>query len=207
MELVNVPHLREDMLEIGMRPSLLVAVSLVLYFSVVAMFAFAVRGLAGAVSLLRGAFAVGSPLDDRRQVMWFFGFVAFVQDRPERPLPGLRIHSEGTLLVALGADYVPWRSGKWANGLPCNRQTQLTRRKRLTLTAPGFASNLTDRSVGDVRSESVSQRQMPPVLQRQFESGGHFRGAPDDPEPVSARRGRAGRSADVFPRLIRFAMI
>src|SRR3954467_371238 len=39
--LVNVPHLREDLLELGIRPSLVLAVSLVLYFSVVAMFGFA----------------------------------------------------------------------------------------------------------------------------------------------------------------------
>lgn len=38
---VNVPHLREDMLELGVRRSLLLAISLVLYFSVVAMFGFA----------------------------------------------------------------------------------------------------------------------------------------------------------------------
>jgi hypothetical protein len=51
---INVPHLREDMLEIGVRPGLLGAISLVLYFSVAAMFAFAALVLAGAVAVLNG---------------------------------------------------------------------------------------------------------------------------------------------------------
>jgi hypothetical protein len=50
----NVPHLREDMVEIGVRPTLLKSILLVLYFSVVAMFAFAAVVLAAAVKSSRG---------------------------------------------------------------------------------------------------------------------------------------------------------
>jgi hypothetical protein len=52
--LVNIPHLHEDLLEIGVRHTLIVAIMLVLYFSVVAMFAFAGLVLAGALDSLRG---------------------------------------------------------------------------------------------------------------------------------------------------------
>lgn len=52
--LVNVPHLREDLLELGIRRSLVLAVSLVLYFSVVAMSGFAALVVSAATSVLRG---------------------------------------------------------------------------------------------------------------------------------------------------------
>jgi hypothetical protein len=52
--LVNVPHLHEDLVETGVRHTLVAAVLLVLYFSVVAMFAFGGLVLAGAVGAFRG---------------------------------------------------------------------------------------------------------------------------------------------------------
>ena len=75
---INVPHLREDMLEIGMRPSLLGAISLVLYFSVVAMFAFAALVLAGAISLLRGQIPPLTPLWMIASSYLVFGLVAYI---------------------------------------------------------------------------------------------------------------------------------
>jgi hypothetical protein len=75
---VNVPHLQEDMVEINVRRTLLRAVMLVLYFASVAMIAFAIMVLIGAVQSLRGA-AVG------RADLWViaamylgFGIAAFV---------------------------------------------------------------------------------------------------------------------------------
>ena len=52
--IVNVPHLREDLVEIGVRHTLVSAIMLVLYFSVVAMFAFGSIVLSSAVSSCRG---------------------------------------------------------------------------------------------------------------------------------------------------------
>lgn len=52
---VAVPHLRGDMVEINVRPTLLAAVSLGLYFGVFAMFGFALVVLAAALQALRGA--------------------------------------------------------------------------------------------------------------------------------------------------------
>ncbi len=51
---VNVPHLREDMVEIGVRPSLLGAVMLGLYFGALAMVGFALLILFEAVRAMRG---------------------------------------------------------------------------------------------------------------------------------------------------------
>ena len=52
---ISVPHLQADMAEIHVRPTLLGAVSLGLYFSTFAMFGFALVVLAAAVQALRGA--------------------------------------------------------------------------------------------------------------------------------------------------------
>jgi hypothetical protein len=52
--LVNVPHLREDLLDIGVRSTLIGAVMLVLYFSVVAMFAFGALVMSSAMRSFRG---------------------------------------------------------------------------------------------------------------------------------------------------------
>ena len=51
---VNVPHLRQDLLEIAVRPTLVAAVMLVLSFSVLAMFAFGAHVLSGAIRSFRG---------------------------------------------------------------------------------------------------------------------------------------------------------
>jgi hypothetical protein len=75
--LVNVPHLRDDLFEIGTRPRLLAAVSLVLYFSVIAMFAFGSLVLATSVALLRGRPAPAAPLWVTAGAYVAFGLVAF----------------------------------------------------------------------------------------------------------------------------------
>lgn len=75
---VNVPHLREDMLEIGMRPTLLAAISLVLYFSVAAMFGFAALVLVSALSLLRGRLTSPTALWLIGATYVVFGVCAFV---------------------------------------------------------------------------------------------------------------------------------
>jgi hypothetical protein len=59
--IISVPHLRADMAEIDVRPTLLGAVSLGLYFGTFAMFGFALAVLAAAVQALRGV-TPGRPL-------------------------------------------------------------------------------------------------------------------------------------------------
>ena len=51
---VVIPHLREDLIEINVRPTLLGAVSLALNFSTYAMFAFTLIVLAAAIESLKG---------------------------------------------------------------------------------------------------------------------------------------------------------
>jgi len=51
---LSVPHLREDMAEIAVRPTLLAAVSAGLYFGAFAMFGFALLVLGAAVRAARG---------------------------------------------------------------------------------------------------------------------------------------------------------
>lgn len=98
--MINVPHLREDMVEIGTRPTLLGAVTLVLYFSVVAMFAFGGLVLSGAVRSLRGRSPEPAPLWVVAVSYMAFGLAAFT-------LVGRSPHFLGYavmgLLVALGA--------------------------------------------------------------------------------------------------------
>ena len=101
---INVPHLREDMLEIGMRPSLFGAISLVLYFSVVAMFAFAALVLNAAISLLRGKVPQSVPLWLIGGSYLIFGFVAFVRIDPNAHFLGYALMG---LLVAVGAGLSP----------------------------------------------------------------------------------------------------
>ncbi len=98
--LINVPHLREDMVEIGMRPSLLRAVSLVLYFSVVAMFAFAALVMNAALSLLRGTVPQMAPLWLVAGSYVTFGVVAFVFVFPNAHFLGYSIMG---LLVGIAA--------------------------------------------------------------------------------------------------------
>lgn len=98
--LVNVPHLHEDMVEIGVRPTLLGAVMLVLYFSVVAMFGFGGLVLSGAVQRIRGGSPQLAPLWIVAGSYVAFGLAAFV-------LVGRSPHFLGYaamgFLVALGA--------------------------------------------------------------------------------------------------------
>jgi hypothetical protein len=75
---VNVPHLREDMMEINVRPTLLGAVLLGLHFSTFAMFAFACVVLVGAIQSLRAAVIARLPLSIVAVTYIAFGIVAFV---------------------------------------------------------------------------------------------------------------------------------
>lgn len=52
---ISVPHLREDMVEISVRPALIAGISLGLYFGSFAMFGFALIVLAAAARTFRGA--------------------------------------------------------------------------------------------------------------------------------------------------------
>jgi hypothetical protein len=101
---INVPHLREDMLEIGTRPSLLGAVSLVLYFSVIAMFAFAGLVLAAAVFLLRGRRPQAVPLWLVAGCYLLFGIVAFT-----RVAPSVHFLGYAAMGVVVAAGAAPWR--------------------------------------------------------------------------------------------------
>jgi hypothetical protein len=110
---INVPHLREDMLEIGMRPSLLGAISLVLYFSVVAMFAFAALVLTSAMSVLRGKLPQLVPLWLIAGSYLVFGLVAFVRIDPNAHFLGYALMG---LLVAIGAAPSPSGADKDLRG-------------------------------------------------------------------------------------------
>ena len=74
---VAVPHLRADMVEIHVRPTLLGAVSLGLYFSTFAMFGFAVVVLAAAFGASRGAAPARPRLAIVAAVYIAFGLGAF----------------------------------------------------------------------------------------------------------------------------------
>jgi hypothetical protein len=75
--LVNVPHLHGDLLEIGVRSTLVGAVMLVLYFSVIAMVAFGGLVIGGALGPLRGARHL-APLWIVAATYVAFGVTAFV---------------------------------------------------------------------------------------------------------------------------------
>lgn len=90
---VVVPHLREDMIEINVRPTLLGAVSLAMHFGTFAMFAFTLMVLLTAMKSLRGTNT--SPM-----LLWIigltytvFGIFAFI-------LSGSR-HTLGYLVMGL----------------------------------------------------------------------------------------------------------
>jgi hypothetical protein len=101
---VNVPHLRQDMLEIGVRQSLIGAVSLVLYFSVVAMFAFAAVVLVGAISSFRGRVPGPLPLWLVAACYVVFGLVAYFRVDPNAHYLGYAFMG---LLVAAGTALSP----------------------------------------------------------------------------------------------------
>jgi hypothetical protein len=74
---IAVPHLREDMLEIHVRPTLLAAVSLGLSFGTFAMFGFALLVLAAALQTMRGGAFARIPLSIVAATYAAFGIVAF----------------------------------------------------------------------------------------------------------------------------------
>jgi hypothetical protein len=74
---ISVPHLRGDMTEINVRPTLLGAVSLGLYFGTFAMFGFALVVLAAAAQASRGATPTRLPLAIIAAIYVTFGVSAF----------------------------------------------------------------------------------------------------------------------------------
>jgi hypothetical protein len=75
---INVPHLRADLIEMHTRPRVVGAVSLVLYFSVVAMGIFGALVLSAAVSAYRGKRPAAAPLWLVAAGYMTFGLAAFV---------------------------------------------------------------------------------------------------------------------------------
>jgi hypothetical protein len=78
---VSVPHLREDMLEIHVRPTLLSAVLLGLHFGTLAMFAFAIVVFVSALQSLRDSSMARLPLSIIGLTYLAFGIVAFIWTR------------------------------------------------------------------------------------------------------------------------------
>ena len=91
---VAVPHLRADMLEINVRPTLLGAVSLGLYFSTFAMFGFAFVVLGAALGASRGAAPARPLLATVAAVYIAFGLGAFFLWRASA-------HTLGYLLIGV----------------------------------------------------------------------------------------------------------
>ena len=112
--LVNVPHLREDLVEIGVRRTLLAAVTLVLYFSVVAMFAFGALVLGSAVGSPRGRHLPQAPLWIIAATYVVFGLVAFLAVSPSPHMLG---YTGMGLLVAVGSALRPSRVADGARSL------------------------------------------------------------------------------------------
>lgn len=75
---VSVPHLREDMFEINVRPTLLGAVLLGLHFGTFAMFAFACLVFVYAIQSVKGSTVAKLPLSIIAVVYLGFGIVAFI---------------------------------------------------------------------------------------------------------------------------------
>jgi hypothetical protein len=96
----NIPHLREDMVEIGVRPTLMKAILLVLWFSVLSMFAFAAIVFGAAVKAFRGVRPETMPLWIVATLYTFFGIGAFVLVSPSHHFLGYTLIG---LLVASGA--------------------------------------------------------------------------------------------------------
>jgi hypothetical protein len=104
--LVNVPHLREDLLELRIRRSLVLAVSLVLYFSVVAMCGFAALVVSAVVSQMRGEAPSPVPLWVVAGTYVAFGIVAFVAVNRSPHFLGYTLMG---IIVAVGAALGPPR--------------------------------------------------------------------------------------------------
>lgn len=75
---VVVPHLREDLVEINVRPTLFRAVSLALHFSTFAMFAFTCIVLAAGIKSLKGAGSSPITLSIIGATYAGFGILAFI---------------------------------------------------------------------------------------------------------------------------------
>jgi len=75
---IAVPHLREDMLEINVRPTLLGAVMMGLHFGTFAMFGFTALVIVAAIQSLRGLAAYRMPLLLVAFTYVAFGIFAFV---------------------------------------------------------------------------------------------------------------------------------
>jgi hypothetical protein len=84
--LIGVPHLREDMLEINVRPTLLGAVSLGLYFGTLAMFAFAALVFLAALKSAQGGVMARLPLWIIATAYIAFGILAFAWTRSHHTL-------------------------------------------------------------------------------------------------------------------------
>jgi hypothetical protein len=110
---VNVPHLNEDLLELGVRRTLIGTVALVLYFSVVAMFAFATLVLSNAVGSLRGNQQQQAPLWIVAATYVLFGAAGFLLVSRSPHMLGYTFMG---LLVAAGAAISSTRAGKDMRG-------------------------------------------------------------------------------------------
>ena len=97
------------MLELGIRRTLLLAISLVLYFSVVAMFGFAALVVSAAVSPLRGKALSPAPLWVVAGTYVTFGIVAFVAVSPSLHFLGYTLMG---MVVAAGAALTPAPVGR-----------------------------------------------------------------------------------------------
>lgn len=103
---VSVPHLREDMLEIHVRPTLLSAVILGLHFGTLAMFTFAFVVLVSALQSLKGSVVARLPVSIIGLTYLAFGIVAFIWTGS--------YHTLGYILgggLLLGAILIPARLG------------------------------------------------------------------------------------------------
>jgi hypothetical protein len=105
--MVNVPHLHEDLLEIGVRPRLVTAIVLVLYFSVAAMFTFGGLVFSSAVQVFRGQQPSRAVLSVIAANYIGFGMGAFALMGGSPHLLG---YAGMGLLVAVGAALSPPRA-------------------------------------------------------------------------------------------------
>ena len=100
--IISVPHLREDMEEINVRPTLLGAVMLGLHFGTVAMFALTFVVLAAATKSLRSSIIERCPLLIIALAYIGFGVAAFIVSKSH--------HTLGYVLIGLfiaGATAIP----------------------------------------------------------------------------------------------------
>src|SRR5918911_1681975 len=77
--LLVVPDLHSDLVEIGVRPSVLGGTVLHLYFAAIAMFGFAIMVSAAAVQAIRGSQPARIPLAVVALIYMAFGIIAFSQ--------------------------------------------------------------------------------------------------------------------------------